>query len=89
MIIIINYLLISLIVFTFSLFSLQNDKVYDLLWIKYVQQNLYLKAGISNMFTYGKIYKMKKLLRIVVLGLLLNSCSKESEQVTLDCDELI
>ena len=89
MIIIINYLLISLIVFTFSLFSLQNDKVYDLLWIKYVQQNLYLKAGINNMFTYGRIYKMKKLLRIVVLGLLLNSCSKESEQVTLDCDELI
>jgi len=32
---------------------------------------------------------MKKLLRIVVLGLLLNSCSKESEQVTLDCDGLI
>jgi len=32
---------------------------------------------------------MKKLLGIVVMGLLLNSCSKESEQVTLDCDELI
>ena len=52
--IIINYLLKSLIVFTFSLFSLQNDKVYDLLWIKYVQQNLYLKAGINNMFQLNK-----------------------------------
>jgi len=32
---------------------------------------------------------MKKLLGILVLGFLLNSCSKESEQVTLDCDGLI
>ena len=53
MIIIINYLLISLIVFVFSLISLQNGKVYDLLWIKYVQQNLYIKGGISNMFQHN------------------------------------
>jgi len=32
---------------------------------------------------------MKKLLGIMVLGLLLNSCSKKSKQVTLDCDGLI
>ena len=37
-IIIINYLLISLFVFAFSLISLQNGKVYDIIWIKYVQK---------------------------------------------------
>jgi len=44
---------------------------------------------IDKTITYGRIYKMKKLLGIMVLSLLLNSCSKESEQITLDCDELI
>lgn len=53
MIIIINYLLISLIVFAFSLISLQNDKVYDLLWIKYIQKNLYINGGMSNMFQHN------------------------------------
>ena len=38
--IVINYLLISLVVFIFSLVSLKNGKVYDWLWINYVQKNL-------------------------------------------------
>lgn len=50
---VINYLLISLIVFIFSLVSLKNGKVYDLLWIKYVQTNLYFKTGFRNIFQHS------------------------------------
>ena len=50
---IINYLLLSLIVFIFSLVSLNNGKVYDLLWIKYVQTNLYFKTGFRNIFQHS------------------------------------
>ena len=49
-IITINYLLISLIVFAFSLISLKNGKVYDLLWIKYVQKKIYDMTGFRNVF---------------------------------------
>ncbi len=52
-ILIINYLLISLIVFIFSLVSLKNGKVYDLLWIKYVQKNLYYKTNFRNVFQHS------------------------------------
>jgi hypothetical protein len=51
--IIINYLFISLVVFTFSLISLKKGKVYDLLWIKYVQKNLYSKTGFRNVFQHS------------------------------------
>ena len=50
---VINYLLISLIVFIFSLVSLKNGKVYDLLWINYVQKNLYLKTNFRNVFQHS------------------------------------
>ena len=46
----INYLLISLVVFAFSLISLKNGKVYDLLWIKYVQKKIYDMTGFRNVF---------------------------------------
>ena len=52
-IIIINYFVITLIVFTFSLISLKNGKVYDLLWIKYIQKNLYIKTGLRNVFQHS------------------------------------
>ena len=51
--ILINYLLISLIVFSFSLISLKNNKVYDLFWIKFVQKNIYHKTGFRNIFQYN------------------------------------
>ena len=50
--ILINYLLISLIVFSFSLISLKNNKVYDLFWIKFVQKNIYHKTGFRNIFQH-------------------------------------
>lgn len=47
--IIINYLVISLIVFTFSYTSLVNNKTYDLLWIKYIQKKLYF-SGVRKLW---------------------------------------
>lgn len=41
---IINYLLISLIVFSFSYISLINNQTYDLLWVKYIQKKLYFNG---------------------------------------------
>ena len=52
-IIIINYLLISLFVFAFSLISLQNGKVYDIIWIKYVQKKIYDMTGFRNVFQHN------------------------------------
>ncbi len=49
----INYFLITLVVFTFSFLSLKNNKVYDLLWIKYIQKNLYFKSGLRNVFQHS------------------------------------
>ena len=48
-IIIVNYLLISFLVFTFSYVSLINNKTYDLIWIKYIQKKLYF-SGIRNLW---------------------------------------
>ena len=45
----INYLVISLIVFTFSYTSLVNNKTYDLLWIKYIQKKLYF-SGVRKLW---------------------------------------
>ena len=42
--VIINYLVISLVVFTFSYTSLVNNKTYDLIWIKYIQKKLYFSG---------------------------------------------
>lgn len=47
--IIINYLVISLIVFTFSYTSLVNNKTYDLLWVKYIQKKLYF-SGVRKLW---------------------------------------
>ena len=52
-ILLINYLLISLVVFSFSLISLKNDKVYDILWIKYVQKKIYDMTGYRNVFQHS------------------------------------
>ena len=51
--IIINYLLISLIVFVFSLISLKNGKVYDWLWINYVQKKIYDMSNLRNVFQHS------------------------------------
>ncbi len=51
--IIINYLLISLIVFIFSLISLKNGKVYDWLWINYVQKKIYDMSNLRNVFQHS------------------------------------
>ena len=48
-IIIINYLLLSFFVFTFSYLSLINNKTYDLLWVKYIQKKLYF-SGLRNLW---------------------------------------
>ena len=50
---IINYLLLTLVVFAFSLISLKNGKVYDFLWVKYIQKNLYFKTGLRNVFQHS------------------------------------
>ena len=46
-IIIINYLLLSFFVFTFSYLSLINNKTYDLLWVKYIQKKLYINGLVK------------------------------------------
>ena len=46
-IIIINYLLLSLLVFAFSYVSLINNKTYDLLWVKYIQKKLYVNGLVK------------------------------------------
>jgi len=46
-IIIINYLLLSFFVFTFSYLSLINNKTYDLLWVKYIQKKLYVNGLVK------------------------------------------
>ena len=51
--IIINYLLISLIVFTFSYLSLINNKTYDIIWVKYIQKKLYF-SGLRNIWNTNK-----------------------------------
>ncbi len=48
-IIIINYFLITFVVFSFSYISLINNKTYDLFWIKYIQKKLYF-SGLRNLW---------------------------------------
>ena len=48
-IIIVNYLLITLVVFAFSYLSLVNNKTYDLIWVKYIQKKLYFN-GLRNLW---------------------------------------
>tara|TARA_B100001057_G_scaffold120354_1_gene118977 strand:- start:1491 stop:2489 length:999 start_codon:yes stop_codon:yes gene_type:complete len=50
---IVNYLLLTLIVFSFSFISLKNGNVYDLLWIKYIQKKLYIDGGLRNIFQHS------------------------------------
>ena len=52
-IIIINYLLLSLLVFAFSYVSLINNKTYDLLWVEYIQKKLYF-SGLRNLWNIDK-----------------------------------
>ena len=52
-IIIINYLLLSFLVFAFSYVSLINNKTYDLLWVKYIQKKLYF-SGLRNLWNIDK-----------------------------------
>ena len=42
-----------MIVLIFSLVSLKNNKVYDFLWVKYVQMELYYEGGLRNIFQYS------------------------------------
>ena len=51
-ILLVNYLLLSAIIFFFSLISLQQGKVYDFFWIKYIQKELY-EGGFRNIFQFN------------------------------------
>jgi len=50
-IIILNYTLISILVFSFSYLSLINNKTYDLFWIKSIQKKIYFR-GTRNIWQY-------------------------------------
>ena len=52
-IIIINYVLITTIVFVFSFISLKNNIVYDSIWIKSIQNKLY-HSGLRNIWQTSK-----------------------------------
>lgn len=52
-VIIINYILITLVVFTFSYVSLINNKTYDLFWVKYIQKKLYFN-GLRKLWNADK-----------------------------------
>ena len=52
-IIIINYLLLSLIIFAFSYVSLNNDKVFNFIWIKSIQKKLYF-GGLREIWQYDQ-----------------------------------
>ena len=68
-IIIINYLLLTFLVFTFSYVSLINNKTYDLLWVKYIQKKLYISGIVKNWQSNRKCSKFdKNLLYIPVEG---------------------
>ena len=51
LVVFLNYILITLLVFTFSYFSLLNNKTYDLFWIKSIQKKLYFR-GMRNIWQY-------------------------------------
>ena len=68
-IIIINYLLLTFLVFTFSYVSLINNKTYDLLWVKYIQKKLYISGIVKNWQSNRKCSKFdKNLLYVPVEG---------------------
>ena len=68
-IIIINYLLLSFFVFTFSYLSLINNKTYDLLWVKYIQKKLYVNGLVKIWQTNKNCSKFdKNLLYAPVVG---------------------
>ena len=68
-IIIINYLLLSFFVFTFSYLSLINNKTYDLLWVKYIQKKLYINGLVKIWQTNKNCSKFdKNLLYAPVVG---------------------
>jgi hypothetical protein len=84
-IIIINYLLISFFVFTFSYVSLINNKTYDLIWIKYIQKKLYF-SGLRNLWnTDQKCSKFdKNLLYAPVTGECIFSNPEFSTKLNFD-----
>ena len=47
-----NYVLISFIVFLFSYISLTNGKTYDFFWVKSIQEKLYLR-GLRNIWQHN------------------------------------
>ncbi len=51
-ILLVNYLLLSAIIFFFSLISLKEGKVYDFIWVKYIQKELY-EGGFRNIFQFN------------------------------------
>ena len=52
-IILINYLLLTAIVFSFSYISLINGKTYDFFWIKSIQKKIYFR-GYRNIFHFSE-----------------------------------
>ena len=52
-ILLVNYILITLLVFAFSYVSLINNKTYDVLWIKYIQKKIYFN-GLRKLWNIDK-----------------------------------
>lgn len=50
--IIVNYILLTFLIYLFSYISLINGKTYDLFWIKSIQERLYTR-GIRNIWQYN------------------------------------
>ena len=48
----INYILLTFLVFLFSYFSLVNGKTYDFFWVKSIQEKLYMR-GLRNIWQYN------------------------------------
>ena len=51
LIVLLNYILITSIVFLFSYFSLVNEKTYNFFWVKSIQEKLYTR-GLRNIWHY-------------------------------------
>lgn len=54
LILFVNLILITFIVFFFSYISLINGKTYDLFWINSIQKKLYFEAGLRNIWQSQK-----------------------------------
>ena len=48
----VNYILLTFLVFLFSYFSLINGKTYDFFWVKSIQEKLYMR-GLRNIWQYN------------------------------------